>query len=1120
VFNGLAFDRDGEIVVNETDDSAQRSVTLASTNATYYVEVEFVTSEGDVDSRAFWDPTYDNGLDTSGDVIPDGREFSENVATRLIPDWNIVSPISTTSFSFSTDNNSVKIPVAIVTVSGGAISIGTKPARACLKQAVSIGGSFVPLLDSRLFPNSGNITVGEGLGTSETVTIASNDRKNNVLNLTGTLANNHGIGERVVDISGSPNSYISERTSHNPLLPTTAGDARPLFWQGNSELGYGLSQDPYAATGNSDVQVKNLKEYVDFLAAQVRQLKWGSAKDSEVGNVAPPTTFPATPKYYDNVGGVQGARAHTVSVGNGTTTFGDFNGTTGVPIQAAIDSLPAEGGIVYLKKGTYAIATPITLTTPVTLVGDGTGATIIRTDSATAGIVLAAAGAASSQIAIILKDIAFTLGAGGASHSVESTSGDVVVATQCVFEGFATSGSGVVDQSSFYSCVFSSLAGLGSGLAFSGKVTTTNFIGCKFVCSFVSASSRALTLASFSTNVGFKECVFDISAATGATNVVNLAGVSLVDLTFSGCKFVGISGTSTVFQTTNGSNVTIRDCASNTGLGTVTNYSNWVVDHCSMTIGATGKFGIKFDTACVDCHVLNSSITQSATAGTASIGIDAVSVSDLFITDTKFVDCDVGVRLGTVTRFSISGCLLKCQAGRGQQGIIDTASLVIRDGSISGCHFDLLGDDAATLIAGINLSNNTTATKTSVDIRGCSFVDVGNGVSGGDTYGIKVASIVSLSIMGCSFKRIQMTSGTSVHGVHMRNCTRASVLSNTFDTVGSGAASSWTGIFADSVTQTSISNNEMDALGSSSAAVDNNAFIKVQNDGAGSASDQISIIGNNLNGVLNDASFKCYGILLLSGVSRASVASNNVSVGPLITGTVLEAGVRAESGSEVVESLAVTGNTVVATDSTYLNNGISVFFTGVGTTEGRLVISGNVVSKAKVAGIVVEGPAAGNSFSSVISSNTVQSNAAATTGIKIKDVSIVSISSNSIYLTGTGLTKAIDASSASPTNDIVSITGNSITSTSGSAEGIVAVLVDQCSISGNVVDLNSSGPCLSVGSSLRSFVSGNYTRNIGAGAAIFGTTATTAFSKARKDSDTDGSPTSDTDMGLNLRLKS
>jgi len=56
VFNGLAFDRDGEIVVNETDDSAQRSVTLASTNATYYVEVEFVTSEGDVDSRAFWDP--------------------------------------------------------------------------------------------------------------------------------------------------------------------------------------------------------------------------------------------------------------------------------------------------------------------------------------------------------------------------------------------------------------------------------------------------------------------------------------------------------------------------------------------------------------------------------------------------------------------------------------------------------------------------------------------------------------------------------------------------------------------------------------------------------------------------------------------------------------------------------------------------------------------------------------------------------------------------------------------------------------------------------------------------------------------------------------------------------
>src|SRR5512137_431282 len=46
IYNGLAIGRDGQLINNEDDLVAQRSATLAA-NATYYVEVEFVTTQSD-----------------------------------------------------------------------------------------------------------------------------------------------------------------------------------------------------------------------------------------------------------------------------------------------------------------------------------------------------------------------------------------------------------------------------------------------------------------------------------------------------------------------------------------------------------------------------------------------------------------------------------------------------------------------------------------------------------------------------------------------------------------------------------------------------------------------------------------------------------------------------------------------------------------------------------------------------------------------------------------------------------------------------------------------------------------------------------------------------------------
>ena len=110
------------------------------------------------------------------------------------------------------------------------------------------------------------------------------------------------------------------------------------------------------------LNARSLKDYVDFVAAQVRELKFGSAVPSVVSS-SPPSAFAAAPRYFDRVGSVAGSRNATVSIGNGTTSFGDFNGTDEVPFIAAIAALPATGGSIHVKAGTYTFANQLSIAT-------------------------------------------------------------------------------------------------------------------------------------------------------------------------------------------------------------------------------------------------------------------------------------------------------------------------------------------------------------------------------------------------------------------------------------------------------------------------------------------------------------------------------------------------------------------------------------------------------------------------------------------------------------------------------------------------------------------------------------------------------------------------------------
>lgn len=66
-------------------------------------------------------------------------------------------------------------------------------------------------------------------------------------------------------------------------------------------------------------------------------------------------------------------------------------GSDGAAIQAAIDALPTEGGMVLIPEGTYNITTSISITkNNVTIVGAGTGTILNVTAQDTIGISITA----------------------------------------------------------------------------------------------------------------------------------------------------------------------------------------------------------------------------------------------------------------------------------------------------------------------------------------------------------------------------------------------------------------------------------------------------------------------------------------------------------------------------------------------------------------------------------------------------------------------------------------------------------------------------------------------------------------------------------------------------------
>jgi hypothetical protein len=1014
VHNGLGFDRSGKLVTSGAAPDTQRSIVLTGTTV-YYLEVEFTEEESFVDARAFWDPNFDNGADPSGDLRPSGREFDQNVATRKVPEWRIVSPVSTTGFEINSVPSSNKIPLAVIHVSANVVVDGGGPApiplRTSLKEDYLAGVSAIKVLNSRSMPQAFTCDIG-----AESVSVTANDQDNGILTLAGVTVSSHIAGERVTVTGGAV--YLPQRTSPKPPTAPGAGgteDARTRLYSGDEEVGHALLQNADAGTGQSDVQIDNLKNYVDFLAGQIRQLKVGAARGDDIGQTAPPFAFSSDFRYFEDAGGVLGARTNTVSVGDGVNTWGDYNslqaGSPDAAIQGAIDAVPA-GGIVYIKAGTYVLTSALSVTKPIRFVGDGHAVTIIDASAAVTAFDVNTTGAVG------FKDIGVTA-SGTAAYAMTITQcGPKSVFAGCTIEGLTSVD---CDQSRFANCDFTT-PGSGDD-ALNGIFTGCVFDQCQFDCGIALATARAVNLSSGSADNAFRRCDFSQSDTT-PTSLVEVASEN----TFDSCQFpVPEDGDGILVS---GPGVRIVDC--------------------------------RFDQA-------------SSTGLTTGVGVrctDTVSSPDnLLIKGCAFVNTDIGIWFNDVTlsRFFITHNRFTGASGRGRFGVYGDGTFDLEQGTIDNNVFDGFSDDAGATdrVAGVyftgvgsvirlvSITNNkmfNIGIQTASNLEFSFGIGVEDGLSAEDfsfngnnirnLYADQVANAVFLGATSTPHERVQISDNSFL---------------SINDTAGDSLGLQFhLGIWVKSWRGLTVSNNRMNNLGNTLATGGPSGTTQAYGILLGAdnlaAFNADAVVTGNILSRMEHGGATQYGILVNKSGGEVVIDGNHAG---FFLGASISYGIFLNSdntnAAEFMENVIIANNVLRTLDyGVYID-----MLNSLGTAAyENFIVNGNIIDDYDAYGVQVRGLPVTRSANYIVSNNALRTATDDVVGIQLDDLQFLTVTGNVITQNdgyrGIGVFGCIQ----------FSVCGNTIILNAFGAvnhEGIAASSSSYGTVTGNRVESNSGG---------------------------------------------------------------
>lgn len=752
VYNGMAWDRLGLPLNNEDQVNDSRTITLVGASTDFYLEIEYVEDDADPDARAFWDSVYDNPAPD-----PDGREFSATVPTRLAPNWRIVTPVSTTGFDATANPDSTRIPLAILSTNPGNQitgpgSLTQVTAASVLEEDVLAGVSSVRILNSRIFPDTGDITIDAGGTSPQTVTLLSNDRDNGILTFNPVLAANHLAGA-IVRVALITARFLEENVDPADVAvdagSATHSDARRRFFQGDEYRGSAIGASKETAGARDDLNIESFKDYIDFVSAQMRDLRWGSFRP-DTSSKALPTSFTST-RYYDHSGGIMGSRGHTISIGDGTNSWGDFNGTTDAVFTAAVAAMPASGGTIYVKRGTYTFSNAVAVAKPIVFVGEGIDAVTLVKAAGPAYSLYLNPGGATSVCGV--SGMTLTLSAATTAEHLRIGTGTAVLRDLTVEAGVTLLAGATVSVVA-ENCVFDNTSAIAADIAFdasSANLFYSSFSNCEFTTGTANTANRGFSSIGALSAVTFTSCEFSSSIAIDLASAVaerttiensTITGVAgAVDM--SAGAYIGvvlrnnsISGSASVYVVEIGGSAT-----------------NCVIDSCYVT--ATFSAAVGTVTAPNAFVYFNTAVLQGMVVSKCYFLAGGVQASTHYMAGVRASGC-------TMTRdpLRVEGCnFYRCM------GVVNTNSVASSALAVTGCKFNGAGfsrSNYGIYSAGAGAEN--------LFISDCLFSGLESNVS-------EVAAVYfdstnnngNLTMSNCQIESLEQTSGGIACGVRFRS---------------------------------------------------------------------------------------------------------------------------------------------------------------------------------------------------------------------------------------------------------------------------------------------------------------------------------------------------------------
>jgi hypothetical protein len=1094
VHGGDAYDPSGQKLLNEDQVTVSRTVTLEGVSTNFYVEIEFIEGDSDVDARAFWDPTVDQGADVSGDALPDGQEFSDIIATRKSPDWKVVTPVSTTAFERTNDPTSTKIPLILLGTDGanqinatGNTSFSTEKFAATLLEVLS--PTLIRVQDAQLFLVGNDVNVGQGLGTVETFNISNVDYVANLITLSGSLTLSHTPGEicraasaatTAVDIVQESTVGRYRRDAAAAAPPAHEIDVRDKLFQGDEIHGKILSAGHSSPTARSDVNLQALKDYVDFLSAQIEEMKWGYADPYEsktsTNRLTPGLSgaIPGTPRYFDrSQGGIGGARVATVTVGDGVNSWGDLNGTTDAVLTAAYAALPADGGLIFLKTGTWTLGANVTLGSKNVIICGQGPRTSVRVTTANRFVLTG-----TSAVRVQFRDIRFR-GTAIDAQGIRITGGAPDLSVEnCVFEDAIVSvNSAMLDTHTFRGCVFKSNTYTMTKAFVHSEAAAATVSGMFNTCLFSHPNAAASSsLSDTDTNgsgfvkCSFVDCKFDSSGAGGPTFKV---GTGTDGLFFDRCSFVssGSSDSHFIRLDNGGRRVSITNSLSfdaNNGLIYTNNFAREILiqnfqtqtlinDLTPLSFNNTSKVKI------LDSRIVMSSTNAILTDSCVRITNNDAGGNgseDYLIEGNEFREFSTSV----VTSVFIRGngglplfynLILKsnyintCAVGVYFAGVVATT---IQGLSIEGNYF------TGTKKNGVLLGDTTNTTLNLVNICDNSFNSVtdGTSVEVGVGTGRSAISLVSSGgnvsnyvIDGNSIRNIG-DSGVSAWGVRVSGSTHGSITDNSITDV---AADNVSGVFLATSDNITISGNSFDIVQGTAALSKIALGIRLDGDLFN------CIVSNNTGKRMNQA---------LDATNLCAFIGTGISA-TYLTGVVFDGNsYRNPTGlqnqnmfhfeCDTLDNVKFNSNSCVG-DVSIL---IGAIFVDTTSVLRDICINGNNFSRIKESVVWLSGQATDNQRINISDNNLEMVDVSAIAALNLNQLDMVVINGNTV--------RTLDI--ASDGVGIVNVdqfifTDNMLRQVdAGTGDGIVVTIANQYVISNNIFDGTKAGGSFSINTGL------------------------------------------------------